>query len=270
MTTDIVTLIQAIIDDRLRGLRTADLAVVTASYPHEAASDMNNCECDITLRDTGLALKKVPVATQRIGAAAIPNVGDLVLVQYLGGDLHGAIITGRLYNDADRAPVGKGCENIYVSPDKAESGVRRLYCEFPNGNVLTLNDDALKMEMGKTVVTVKHDGDVQVDSGSADIILKDGNAANQIAIKSGGGEISVKSAAKVSVDAPSIELVGGASHPLVHGDALMQYLAQIVSTFQSHTHPGQMAAAIPVTPMTPVPPFPPPPSSLLSTKVMTG
>lgn len=270
MSADVVSLIQAIIDDRLRSLRTADLAVVTAVHPHETGGDNNNYECDVKLRDTGLALKKVPVASQRIGAAAIPNIDDLVVIQYLNGDLHAAVITGRLYNDKDRSPVAKTGECVYVSPDKEQSGIRRLHLAFPNGNVLTLDDDALKLELGKTVVTVNHDGEVVIDSGNADITLKDGNGSNHLAIKPGGGEVSVKSQTKVSVDAPSIELVGGASHPLVHGDTLLQYLGQVVQAYQSHMHPGQMAGPVPVTPMTPVPPLPPPPPSLLSQKVMTG
>jgi phage baseplate assembly protein gpV len=270
MSGDVVSLIQAIVSDRLRSLRTADLAVVTAVHPHGASSDKNNCECDVKLRDTGLMLKRVPVATQRIGAAAPPNVDDLVLVQYLNGDLHAGIITGRIYNDKDRSPVSKNGECVYVSPDPARSGVRRLYLEFPNGNVLTLDDDALKLEMGKTVLTVKHDGEVVIDSGNSDITLKDANGSNKVAISPGGGQVTVQGQTKVTVDAPMIELVSGSTHPLVHGDQLLQYLANVVSTYASHVHPGQMAGPIPVSPAPPMPPLPPPTPSLVSTKVMTG
>src|SRR5947199_412607 len=76
---------------------------------------------------------------------------------------------------------------------------------------------------------------------------------------------------EVLVDAPQIELVSGASHPLVFGDQLLAYLTQLVTMFNTHVHPGEMAAGVlPVTPMVPAPPLPPPTQELLSLKVKTG
>jgi hypothetical protein len=75
----------------------------------------------------------------------------------------------------------------------------------------------------------------------------------------------------VVVEAPQIELVDAASHPLVFGDELMSYLSQMVSLFNAHLHPGELAAGVlPVTPAPPVPPFQPPTPALLSLKVKTG
>jgi phage baseplate assembly protein gpV len=162
--SDVVDLIQAIIRDQLRAFRTAELGVVVAVYPHRSASDKHNYACDVRLRDSGLELKRVPVTTDRIGAAAIPNPEDLVLVQFLNGDIHAAVITGRLYNDQDRPPEAKEHEWVYVCPDDAESGVRRLHLAFPNGNTLTLDDDKLTLEMGRTTLTINNNGDVALAS----------------------------------------------------------------------------------------------------------
>jgi hypothetical protein len=53
----------------------------------------------------------------------------------------------------------------------------------------------------------------------------------------------------------------------VFGDDLLVYLNQLVAMFNSHVHPGELAAGfIPVTPMLPVPPMPPPSPGLLSIK----
>jgi hypothetical protein len=70
---DAITLLQAVIRDELQSFKTAELGVVTNVYSHESSSDKNNYECDVKLRNSGLELKRVAVATQRIGAAAIPN-----------------------------------------------------------------------------------------------------------------------------------------------------------------------------------------------------
>src|SRR5439155_612113 len=87
--------VRAIVRDQLATVRTAELGVVQDQHPHASEGDTDNYACTVTLRDSGIVLKKVPVATNRIGAASIPNVGDLVLVQFVGGDIHAPVITGR-------------------------------------------------------------------------------------------------------------------------------------------------------------------------------
>ena len=131
-------LIQAIVRDQLQAHRTAELGVVTKVHSHASGSDKNNYECDVRLRDSGLELKRVALCTQRVGSVAIPNPDDMVLVQYLNGDVNSAVITGRLYNDQVRSPEAKAHEFVYISPDSAESGIRRIYMELPNGNKLLL------------------------------------------------------------------------------------------------------------------------------------
>ena len=271
MSSDAIDLIQAVIRDQLRAFKTADLGVVTQVYSHESSSDQNNYECDVKLRDSGLELKRVPVSTQRMGSVAIPNKDDLVLLQYLNGDIHSAVIMGRIYNDKDRPPQAKPHEFVYVSPDSAESGVRRIYLEFPNGNKLLLDDDKLVLEMGKSTVTVNHDGDIVLNSNNQNIKLTDQNGSNLLEIQVQAGQVKVQGQTKVTVEAPQIELVQGATHPLVFGDDLLQYLNQLAQIYQTHMHPGEMALGVfPVTPAPPVPPFPPATPALLSVKVKTG
>jgi hypothetical protein len=193
-----------------------------------------------------------------------------VLVQFLNGDIHRAVITGRLYNDQDRPPEAKPHEFVYISPDKSESGIRRIYMEFAQGNKLLLDDDKLQVEMGKTRLTLKHDGDVELDSSSHNVKLSDGGS-NLVEIKSQPGELKIQAQVKATVEAPQIELVAGAPHPLVFGDSLLRYLNQVVSMYQTHVHPGEMALGVfPVTPAPPVPPLPPATPDLLSIKVKTG
>jgi len=167
MSPDTINIIRAVVRDELRGFRTAELGVVKAVYPHSSGSDANNYQCDVQLRDTSLELKRVIVSTPRIGTVAIPDVGNLVLVQFLHGALDTAVITGCLYNDSDRPPQAAEREAVYVSPHSDEQGVRRVYLELPHGNSLLLDDDKLELVMGSTTLTVNHDGDVVIDAGGA-------------------------------------------------------------------------------------------------------
>jgi phage baseplate assembly protein gpV len=218
---DTIGVIEAVIRDQLHGFRTADLGVVTRVYSHESASDKNNCECDVRLRDCGLELKRVPVVTQRIGAVAIPNNDDLVLVQFLHGDIHSGFITGRVYNDIDRPPQAKAHEFIYISPDQEEGGIRRVYLEFPKGNKLLLDDGKLLLEMGKTKIAVNNDGDIEIDSSAkltistkGDATVKAGgnlelNATGDVTLQ--GANVSVKAKANATLQASASTTLKGAT-----------------------------------------------------------
>lgn len=217
MTGDVVGVIRAIVRDLLRSFRTAELAVVETAYPHASASDRNNYECDVRLRDSGLVLRRVPVGVQRIGAAAIPNAGDLVLVQFLGGDLHTAIITARLYNDQDRPPEAAEREFVYASRDEPESGVRRAYLEFPQGHKLTLDDEALFIEMGQTTLRISHDGDVELTSAAKVVVQAKGDtqieAQGNLDLKA-QGDVALEGANVMVKARSSATLEGGSSATL--------------------------------------------------------
>jgi hypothetical protein len=75
----------------------------------------------------------------------------------------------------------------------------------------------------------------------------------------------IKGAVKVIVEAPEIQLVENATHPVVFGDQLLQYLNQLVQLYNSHLHPGQLAMGF-----LPVPPFAPATPALLSKTVKSG
>jgi phage baseplate assembly protein gpV len=170
--------------------------VVQQVYSHASGGDKNNHACDVRLRDTGLVLPKVPVAVDRIGQSSLPNKDDLVLVQFLGGDLHGAIVTARLYNDVDRPPEAKPKEWVYVSPDDAESGIRRIHVELPEGNVLTVEDKQLVLKCGATTVKIKNGGNVEVHSAAAITLKADGDITLQA-----GGDMNLKAGGKLNAAA---------------------------------------------------------------------
>ena len=111
---------------------------------------------------------------------------------------------------------------------------------------------------------------VTLDDGNQEITVSDQDGSNMVEIQVQQKKIMVKGALKVVVEAPQIELVENAAHPVVFGDNLLQYLNQLVGFYNSHLHPGQMAGTSPVTPAPPAPMFPPAVPSLLSMKVKTG
>lgn len=194
--------IRRIVQEEVNRVRTAELAVVQEQHPHSDDSDKDNYACTVALRDSGIVLKHVPVATQRIGTASIPAVGELVLVQFIGGDINAPVITGRLYNDEDRPPVNNDNQAIMHLPLGAgdsdavhaelHSGdSRQLILKLGDGLELNLKDDdpvvEIKVDGGKGSVAIARDGAITIES-QADINMKGGGSINIEA----SGEMNIK------------------------------------------------------------------------------
>jgi uncharacterized protein involved in type VI secretion and phage assembly len=171
--------IQQIVREELGRVRTAELAIVQEQHPHASDSDKDNYACTVQLRDSGIVLKQVPVATQRIGGVSIPAVGELVLVQFVDGDVNAPIITGRLYNDEDRPPVSDDGQYITHLPLGAADGdavhielhsgdTRELVFKLGSGVEVNVRDDdpvvELKVDGGKATLQIDRDGAVTLES----------------------------------------------------------------------------------------------------------
>ena len=182
------------------------------------------------------ALPCAPYSGNGMGCYLVPPVGAGVWIEFEAGD--------------PARPIWAGC---WWGSD-----------QLPENEEGTAATPPIKIIRTESGMMVTMDDDSQVLS------VSDENGDNILKIEARSGKIKVKGATKAIVEAPAIELVENATHPVVFGDELVNYLNQVVQMYQSHTHPGETVIGIPVTPAPPVPPFPPPTPSLLSTKVKAG
>jgi uncharacterized protein involved in type VI secretion and phage assembly len=183
------------------------------------------------------AMPCAPYAGDGMGSYTVPEVGTGVWVEFEAGDPSYPIVAGMFWGDGQLPRNEKG--TAATPPMKI-----------------------VRTEKGLMVT---------LDDGSQSISVSDSDGNNILTIDVARGQITVKGASKAVVEAPQIELVENASHPVVFGDQLLQYLTQIVNLYQTHVHPGELALGVfPVTPAPPQPPMPPPTSALLSTRVKTG
>ena len=182
------------------------------------------------------ALPCAPYGGKRVGFFAVPPVDAEVWVAFEGGDVARPIVTGCMWSGDEIPPDESGAP---ATPDVKMQRSER-------GLLLALHDE------------------------TQTIVLSDQDGANLLTIEVERGQVTVKATTKVVIDAPRIELVAGASHPLVLGDGLLSYLSEVVWLFNAHQHQGQTAGPTPVTPSPPVPPLPPPTHDLLSTAVKAG
>jgi len=165
------------------------------------------------------------------GLYAVPDIDAGVWIEFEGGDLSYPIWTGTWFTSG-------------AVPESAQPGQKVLKTKA--GHKIILDDDAETVE-----VTDSNGNSIKMDSS----VIK----------------ISAGSATKIVIEAPNIELVENATHPLVFGDDLLRYLGQLEQTYLMHTHPGELVLGVfPVTPAPPVPPITPATPALLSVKVKTG
>jgi len=182
------------------------------------------------------ALPCTPYAGPNAGLFAVPPVDAGVWIEFEAGDPSRPIWSGGWWS----------CGELPKN-EKADDTTQTLKILRSEQGLLLALDDAAKSAT-----------------------LSDEDGRNLMTITVGDGQIRIQAATKVVVEAPQIELVDGAPHPLVFGDDLLSYLNQLVSLFNSHLHVGETLFGIPVTPIIPTVPFPPATPALLSTKVRTG
>ena len=153
----VVGVMKRVAEHEARRILTTELGVVTAVFPHADEGDADNYQVSVQLKGRmtpdgqRMELRRVPVATPYLGFAAIPNVGDLVLVQFIGGDVNAPVITGRLYNDEDRPPPNLNDE-LLLRHKKDAGGSIRLDAEgriiltsASEENTLTVDDEAITL-----------------------------------------------------------------------------------------------------------------------------
>jgi len=207
MTLTLYETIQRIVQEELGRVRTAELAVVQEQHPHADGSDKDNYACTVRLRNSGIVLGQVPVATSRIGSVSIPAVDELVLVQFVGGDINAPIITGRLYNDEDRPPVNGDGQAITHLPLGAEDG-DAVHIELHSGE---RREILVRLGEGISVNIVDDDPVVKVDVDGGKLTLRvdrDGTLTleSQGNVQLKGNEISIEAQSRLDLKGGTVNI----------------------------------------------------------------
>jgi hypothetical protein len=224
MSSNIVEVIRNIAQMEIKKIHTTELGIVTSVFPHASDSDKDNYECNIRLKDKGVELRKVPVATQQIGFVNILHTGDLVLVSFIGGNINSPIIVGRLYNETDRPPTSEQEEIVYKPPYTKDTSLRRLNIVLPEGTVnVEFHDDMISVIVGKSSITATDTCEIQIKSEGVQqkiSIIADGDVsieAQNISIKSrmettieSGTGMAIKSDALANIESTGPMTLKGA------------------------------------------------------------
>ncbi len=260
----IVGVMKKVAEQEARKIYTTELGIVTAVFPHSSDNDKDNYQCSVKLKNrkqpdgTDFELRKVPIATPHLGLTNIPNVDDLVLVTFVGGDLNAPVIIGRLYNDQDQPPLNQEKEFL-LQHNLKDGGCLKLDAEGvitltskDKKSIVTIQDQEITSTNEKCTVELK-DGDLTLKNQQCTVTLKGGeitltNGTCKIAIASSGitidgasGNVTVKSMGGIKLgDAATSSVELGGRMP---GNAVADN-DDIILT--SHTHVGNMGAPCPI------------------------
>lgn len=185
--------------------------------------------------DTGWAKPCVPMAGPVAGFFSLPPIGAGVWIEFEAGDLSRPIWTGCFWGD----------DELPVKPPDVDASPSTHIWRTPGGLTAVLDDEAKTM----TLIDADDENKVEVDVET--------------------GTVTIKARSKVVIEVNDLrEGSESASQQAVLGNNLHTYLAQLVTLFNTHVHPGQLAVGVlPVTPAPPVAQMPSPSPSLLSNTV---
>ena len=218
--TSLIETIQGIVQHQTDQMMTCEIGTVSSVFAHTGDDDKNNYECNVEIPGLGGELRKVPIATQHIGTASLPNVGDLVLVAFVRGNVNQPIVIGRLYNDEDRPPLFDVDEIIHRLPLHAEDDeairieLRKTDDDPPREILINMSpkievqivDTKVLTQVGDTKMTIQQEGDsdglITIESGKSKITV---NQDGDILVES-EDKINLKAKGDMSLEAPNINL----------------------------------------------------------------
>ena len=128
-----------------------------------------------------------PLGGKRCGQFFFPNINDLVVLAYLGGDPHRPLVLGSFWNTQ--------CPPPYT----IEGGkVQNFSIKTPGGSELLFYDEPKKQ---KVTLTLPSGTVLSVDDGKKQVVLQDANGQNAFTMDWQGGNVTLKAKTKLTLAA---------------------------------------------------------------------
>lgn len=209
MTSALFDSISRIARHEAQARAVAGVGKVTDIFPADAAP--LDYAATVEMRDSGLVLSHVPVATGVLGAVAIPAVGELVVVVFMDGDVNAPVIIGRLYHPDQEPPKHANGQIVLALPSGQSNPDLRLDVEGDKPSVkLELPASEVKVEIVEKKVLIQ--------VGEISLTIQ-GSGGGRAEIAAGGSKITLKkdgditissSTGKIKLEAMEVEIAGSA------------------------------------------------------------
>lgn len=170
------------------------LAVVTNVTDEE---NLNRVKClpieNGEVEETDWCYVMTPFGGKSCGQFFFPNVDDLVVLAYLGGDPHRPMVIGSFWNTEVPPPY------------PIEDGkVQNYSIKTPSGTELLLYDEPEKQ---KVTLTLPSGTVLSIDDENKAVALKDKDGENALTMDLNGGEITLKAKTKLTIAAGDTQVV---------------------------------------------------------------
>lgn len=172
--------------DRL--VRNTQLGIVSKVFAHTDEDDYFNHEANVILTHNEEELRRLPIHVTQRGEAVVPEVGEMVTIDFLSNNTQSAYISGYAYNNEDRPPLARPghwrqrfgpedgpylffeaepADHSAGTPDIVRMGKKPDGLSDPTTTV-EIDDSGSSTEVSIETdgdITLKADGDIVVDNG---------------------------------------------------------------------------------------------------------
>lgn len=148
----------------------------------------------------------VPFAGSNRGAFMLPDVGDEVLINFVGGDPRFPIVVGGLWNGSAKPPETLGGSSVDRWTIVGKAGTRIAIVEESSPTISLTTPGGVSAEL-----TDEGGGAVKINAAGTSITID-------------GQGVSIKTPAKVKVEASQVEVTAG----MVKVDAAMSQFSGVV------------------------------------------
>lgn len=180
----VVDTVKAIARHEINRHPACELAVVTSVFDGEDGDD--TLSVSVKLKDTALSIPRLPVMVGLGGMAALPRVGDVVVVLFPRGDLASAVVIGQIYSDQRRPPEFVRDEIKLSWPGDAEDPDTDAVSVSVIG---TSGERAVEVALGgdSDAKVVIKEGEISLLAGGVQVKLAHGSSSDGTIEVSGGG-----------------------------------------------------------------------------------
>lgn len=204
-----------------------EFAVVTSVFDDESGPDAHTI--NVKLKDSGLPITKIPVATLVSGAAHLPRVGDVVVLAFPRGDLGSAVMVAQVYSDERRPPpltrdeIGLSWPGDSDDPEtkavslriRADGSDRELAVTLGGDKdaALRVADGLIELRSGGATIEISHssssDAAIELSAGGTRVRLdQDGDltleSSANVTIK--GRQVAIEGETQVSINGQIVEI----------------------------------------------------------------
>jgi len=179
----------------IRSMQSNGLTLATVTNISDPES-LGRIKCkpvteDEDIAETDWCFCMTPAGGNAYGFFFFPNVDDLVVLAYLGGDVHRPVVLGSYWAGEVKAPYAiEDGENKVIS------------IKTPQKSEIKFDEEA---ESEKITITTPSGAEIMIDDENKTIHIK-GNDDNTVKLDWENGEIEIKAAAKLKLSAGDTEL----------------------------------------------------------------